>query len=701
MCLRISLMRSWRRIAAECRLRKRLLLKSVVVLIVVQVCDGGRTQSVLVYMLVASNHRLQEEKEMEKEDHQGDDTVLGAWVVGQNIVLFTATYGRGTFLSQELQDPRQESGQESVYVEAQKDNTTEASPGVRVGVVSINKTGHRGGDSKSETRLPAGRRGGVNGSGEDNPHNQNVPGALTPARKDHGDGENQAGETVGKERAMKDKVEGERSIGEVEEEKEDPIGGRGVEEEFVKYRGEDKMALLVEENDIYRANIEKKSDDGVKKYAPETTVTVRKNMTKKKNNTSGMDDKSYTKNAVVNGEPNGVGTTGDGEDSVGVVQTSDFKFRTYNKSNPSEFVLSFDTRKYFQDIGENRTCFIGGTDIERTEQSPEGGCRCLDRYFGMDCGIPEAAWYGRYKHHFPGTLLRRREVPRRIINGFPVNHEFALFETRMHELYDVVDVFIVGESNYTAHGDPKDLKFLSRFQQGYLKEYQEKIVYVSLEFFSLMSQKSGWVADSYLRVYLGEKGLSLLKGVRDDDLFVLSDADELPTREILTFLKVYDGYPEPVTFALRWNVFGFFWRVSKENTWLNVINGNKEEVTHVSSVATIGMLRKVLLGNVYNIRKQGMWKNLKMAHSVRSYRDEGHIVGDWEAGTVGHYAGWHCSWCFSPENIVQKLNSAQADDKPRWGDYPEKKNLTYVATRIWRGLYVFPVYCYTIHFHLT
>ena len=27
----------------------------------------------------------------------------------------------------------------------------------------------------------------------------------------------------------------------------------------------------------------------------------------------------------------------------------------------------------------------------------------------------------------------------------------------------------------------------------------------------------------------------------------------------MIFLKLYEGYPEPIVFELRWSVFGFFW----------------------------------------------------------------------------------------------------------------------------------------------
>ena len=54
-------------------------------------------------------------------------------------------------------------------------------------------------------------------------------------------------------------------------------------------------------------------------------------------------------------------------------------------------------------------------------------------------------------------------------------------------------------------------------------------------------------------------------------------------------------------------------------------------------------------------------------------------LSEWDAGGLGHYAGHHCSWCYSPEGIRTKLLSAQKHDKPRWGDYPEKTDLGYIA----------------------
>ena len=66
--------------------------------------------------------------------------------------------------------------------------------------------------------------------------------------------------------------------------------------------------------------------------------------------------------------------------------------------------------------------------------------------------------------------------------------------------------------------------------------------------------------DRYLRTYMGVSGLQRIRGIRGDDLLVLLDADEFPTRSVLMFLKLYDGYTEPIRLAMRWSVFGFYWK---------------------------------------------------------------------------------------------------------------------------------------------
>ena len=79
---------------------------------------------------------------------------------------------------------------------------------------------------------------------------------------------------------------------------------------------------------------------------------------------------------------------------------------------------------------------------------------------------------------------------------------------------------------------------------------------------------------------------------RDDDVFLLLDADELPAPEALLFLKVFDGWTEPVRLTMRWTVFGFFWLMSNQVGKKKVNPEKTEKILTLYAACTIEMLEK-------------------------------------------------------------------------------------------------------------
>ena len=41
-------------------------------------------------------------------------------------------------------------------------------------------------------------------------------------------------------------------------------------------------------------------------------------------------------------------------------------------------------------------------------------------------------------------------------------------------------------------------------------------------------------------------GLPRIIGLSPDDIFLLNDADEIPTEKAVLFLKMFKGYPQPI-----------------------------------------------------------------------------------------------------------------------------------------------------------
>uniref|UniRef100_A0A667WRQ3 Beta-1,4-mannosyl-glycoprotein 4-beta-N-acetylglucosaminyltransferase n=1 Tax=Myripristis murdjan TaxID=586833 RepID=A0A667WRQ3_9TELE len=292
-------------------------------------------------------------------------------------------------------------------------------------------------------------------------------------------------------------------------------------------------------------------------------------------------------------------------------------------------------------------------------------CVCRPGWHGPYCGVPTMVYHSNLPTK---ERLTPRETPRRVINAINVNHEFDLLHVRFHELAQAVDLFLVCESNYTAYGEKRPLSFLRLLLNGTYDYIRHKILYVFLDHFPEGGRQDGWIADDYLRTFLTRNGMSRVVGARTDDVFVINDADEIPAHEGLVFLKLFDGWTEPFAIHMRKSLYGFFW---KQLGSLEVVSG-----------CTLGMLRDVYDGDGIRLRRREYYT----MPGFRKYEnDTGHILVQWSVGSPFHFAGWHCSWCFTPEGIHFKLVSAQNGDFPRWGDYEDKRDLNYIRDLIRTG----------------
>ncbi|XP_061079523.1 beta-1,4-mannosyl-glycoprotein 4-beta-N-acetylglucosaminyltransferase-like isoform X2 [Conger conger] len=361
------------------------------------------------------------------------------------------------------------------------------------------------------------------------------------------------------------------------------------------------------------------------------------------------------------------------------------------------FQLRDDTTPYFVHTKAGALCFRHGTEMatpkdgavreeeraagqrsilqhQNTAHSPRARpqrgkrlvrCVCRQGWHGPYCGIPTMVQHSNLPTK---DRLTPREVPRRVINAINVNHEFDLLHARFHELAQAVDLFLVCESNFTAYGETRSLQFLQLLLNGTYRYVQHKILYVFLDHFPDGGRQNGWIADDYLRTFLTQNGMSRVQGVRPDDVFIINDADEIPAREGVLFLKLFDGWTEPFAIHMRRSLYGFFW---KQLGSLEVVSG-----------CTVGMLNAVYENDGIKLRRREYYT----MPGFRKYEnDTGHILVQWSIGSPVHFAGWHCSWCFSPEGIHLKLISAQNGDFPRWGDYEDKRDLNYIRKLIRTG----------------
>ena len=114
----------------------------------------------------------------------------------------------------------------------------------------------------------------------------------------------------------------------------------------------------------------------------------------------------------------------------------------------------------------------------------------------------------------------------KIYDCFSYWDEDLLLELRLNILNNYVDYFVVVESDKTWQNNPKEFKFkLDNFIK-----FKDKIIYVRVD--DMPEGENPWVRENYQRNCI-TRGLHQAK---DNDLIIISDADEIPNpKQIINF----------------------------------------------------------------------------------------------------------------------------------------------------------------------
>ena len=193
--------------------------------------------------------------------------------------------------------------------------------------------------------------------------------------------------------------------------------------------------------------------------------------------------------------------------------------------------------------------------------------------------------------------------PPKVYDAFLYSIELDLLEIRLHELWDVVDTFVIIEATRSFSGDLRHdmtpLSSLLASPQARLNWAGPKIKYELVDDLS-PSPKDPFDNERHLR-----QRMNLLlssAGVRPNDIILMSDLDEIPTPHTITLLKQCSNWPSPLHLQMRNYLYSFEFPVQDDGYW------------RPKAVRWGGP------GSSYNHAKGG---DIILAN-----------------------AGWHCSWCF-------------------------------------------------------
>jgi len=195
---------------------------------------------------------------------------------------------------------------------------------------------------------------------------------------------------------------------------------------------------------------------------------------------------------------------------------------------------------------------------------------------------------------------------------FTFNNEFDVLDIRLHELNQVIDYFVIAESNMTHSGLPKPLYLKAALEGGMFSEFRDKIIRIEID---LSDKHKPWDRENKQRNALME----VMTQANDADLIFVSDADEIPSKEFI--------FKRDVTSPVQYPFL-----LSKQFFYYYNFKQRKKEECH----GTIGFY------------KCSLEKHKETFQTLRDKRF--HLPGI-------PSSGWHLSFFGSPSQIQNKIDS--------------------------------------------
>mgnify|MGYP000925325969 FL=1 len=197
--------------------------------------------------------------------------------------------------------------------------------------------------------------------------------------------------------------------------------------------------------------------------------------------------------------------------------------------------------------------------------------------------------------------------------------ENFLVNARFEILKDVVDYFVICESNYDHKGNKKKLNF-----NLINKKFEKKIRYIVIED-NFPKPQDGWDSESFQR----EKLYEGIEDAHDEDFILFSDSDEIPNPNKLKNFSLKEKYG-----IFMQNIYVYK---------LNIFNH------HESPWEGSRICKKKNLKNFTYFRKKILAKNLKKPFWKIGIEKDIRIINN---------GGWHFNNLYPAETISMKLKAS-------------------------------------------
>ncbi|CAA7038708.1 unnamed protein product [Microthlaspi erraticum] len=222
---------------------------------------------------------------------------------------------------------------------------------------------------------------------------------------------------------------------------------------------------------------------------------------------------------------------------------------------------------------------------------------------------------------------KSRESPRRVFDAALFSNEIDMLTLRWNELNPYITQFVLLESNSTFTGLSKPLAFAENRDKKF-KFVEPRLTYGNVGG-RFKKGENPFVEESFQRLALDQ--LIKLAGIKEDDLLIMSDVDEIPSGHTIDLLRWCDGYPPILHLQLRNYLYSYEYFVDSKS-WRASIHLYKPGKT-------------------------------RYAH----FRQSDLLLAD---------SGWHCSFCFRYiSDFVFKMKAYSHTDRVRFLHYLNPKRI--------------------------
>lgn len=204
-----------------------------------------------------------------------------------------------------------------------------------------------------------------------------------------------------------------------------------------------------------------------------------------------------------------------------------------------------------------------------------------------------------------------RATPARIFDASLYNGEWRMLKIRLAELNDTVHQFVLIEGTTTFTNNPKKLRYPAIRDNEFFFRYSDKVRH------HVVGDNPPNLANAWAREHWYRDQLRWsVAGARDDDILLLSDVDEIPHPNMLECLR---DRVMPQQYSVDMWAYYYSYDYVSDNGWVGT----------------------------------------KMA-TLKQFRDKFGQLGNQFRGAgpaLPGRNGWHCSYCFPIQDIVEKLKA--------------------------------------------